>query len=73
MIRNQVELPVKQFKTLLNGVIEQDKDGVIEGPGQMKPVTEKQPTELELRDLFLPIKWLSILNQTPLYLLKIIP
>ncbi|EHQ28371.1 bifunctional phosphoribosylaminoimidazolecarboxamide formyltransferase/IMP cyclohydrolase [Mucilaginibacter paludis] len=52
LIRNQVELPVKQFKTLLNGVIEQDKDGVIEGPGQMKPVTEKQPTELELRDLF---------------------
>ncbi|RKR85569.1 phosphoribosylaminoimidazolecarboxamide formyltransferase/IMP cyclohydrolase [Mucilaginibacter gracilis] len=52
LIRNQVELPVKQFKTLLNGVIEQDKDAVIEGPDQMKPVTQKQPTELELRDLF---------------------
>lgn len=52
LIRNPVELPVKQFKTLLNGVIEQDKDAVIEGPEQMKPVTVKQPTEHELRDLF---------------------
>jgi phosphoribosylaminoimidazolecarboxamide formyltransferase/IMP cyclohydrolase len=52
LIRNPVELPVKQFKTLLNGVIEQDKDAVIEGPDQMKPVTVKQPTEHELRDLF---------------------
>jgi phosphoribosylaminoimidazolecarboxamide formyltransferase/IMP cyclohydrolase len=52
LIRQPVELPVKQFKTLLNGVIEQDKDLVIEGPEQMKPVTDKKPTEHELRDLF---------------------
>jgi phosphoribosylaminoimidazolecarboxamide formyltransferase/IMP cyclohydrolase len=45
-------LPVKQFKTLLNGVIEQDKDSVIEGPAQMTPVTNAQPTETELKDLF---------------------
>src|ERR1700712_5803651 len=31
LIRNPVELPVKQFKTLLNGVIEQDKDLTVEG------------------------------------------
>jgi phosphoribosylaminoimidazolecarboxamide formyltransferase/IMP cyclohydrolase len=46
LIRQPVELPVKQFKTLLNGVIEQDKDLVIEGPDQMKA------TEQELKDLF---------------------
>jgi phosphoribosylaminoimidazolecarboxamide formyltransferase/IMP cyclohydrolase len=51
LVRQNVELPVKQFKTLLNGVIEQDKDLVIEGPDQMRPVTDKQPTEHELRDL----------------------
>ncbi len=50
--RNEVELSKKQFKTLLNGVIEQDKDLSIEGPEQMKSVTEKQPTEQELQDLF---------------------
>jgi phosphoribosylaminoimidazolecarboxamide formyltransferase/IMP cyclohydrolase len=50
--RNEVSLSNKQFKTLLNGVIEQDKDLIIEGPDQMKPVTDKVPTEDELNDLF---------------------
>ncbi|MGN6639902.1 MAG: bifunctional phosphoribosylaminoimidazolecarboxamide formyltransferase/IMP cyclohydrolase [Mucilaginibacter sp.] len=52
LIRQNVELPVKQFKTLLNGVIEQDKDLTVEGPDQMRTVTEKQPTESELKDLY---------------------
>jgi phosphoribosylaminoimidazolecarboxamide formyltransferase/IMP cyclohydrolase len=52
LIRQPVELPGKLFKTLLNGVIEQDKDAVIEGPAQMYTVTDKQPTEHELKDLF---------------------
>ncbi|MEO8884479.1 MAG: bifunctional phosphoribosylaminoimidazolecarboxamide formyltransferase/IMP cyclohydrolase [Mucilaginibacter sp.] len=51
LVRQRVELPVKQFKTLLNGVIEQDKDLVIEGPDQMTTVTNRQPTAQELRDL----------------------
>ncbi|MGI4806220.1 MAG: bifunctional phosphoribosylaminoimidazolecarboxamide formyltransferase/IMP cyclohydrolase [Janthinobacterium lividum] len=52
LLRKPVELPAKLFKTLLNGVIEQDKDSVIEGPAQMQTVTKKQPTEQELKDLF---------------------
>ncbi|SEO75672.1 phosphoribosylaminoimidazolecarboxamide formyltransferase / IMP cyclohydrolase [Mucilaginibacter gossypiicola] len=52
LVRQPVELPVKHFKTLLNGVIEQDKDAVIEGPAQMTTVTEKAPTEAELKDLY---------------------
>ncbi len=52
LLRKPVELPSKLFKTLLNGVIQQDKDAVIEGPAQMTTVTEKQPTEQELKDLF---------------------
>jgi len=52
LVRQPVELPVKQFKTLLNGVIEQDKDLVVEGPAQMRAVTTKQPTEHELKDLY---------------------
>ena len=51
LVRQPVELPVKQFKTLLNGVIEQDKDSVIEGPEQMTTVTNRQPTKQELHDL----------------------
>src|SRR6201985_465819 len=52
LIRQPVALPGKQFKTLLNGVIEQDKDAVIEGPEQMTAVTERKPTAQELKDLF---------------------
>jgi phosphoribosylaminoimidazolecarboxamide formyltransferase/IMP cyclohydrolase len=51
LIRQPVELPSKQFKTLLNGVIEQDKDAVIEGPDQMTAVTNRKPTAQELKDL----------------------
>jgi phosphoribosylaminoimidazolecarboxamide formyltransferase/IMP cyclohydrolase len=56
LIRQPVELPQKLFKTLLNGVIEQDKDLVIEGPAEMKTVTERQPSEQELKDLFIANK-----------------
>lgn len=52
LVRKPVELPTKLFKTLLNGVIEQDKDNVIEGPEAMTAVTEKAPTSQELADLF---------------------
>jgi phosphoribosylaminoimidazolecarboxamide formyltransferase/IMP cyclohydrolase len=51
LIRQRVELPSKQFKTLLNGVIEQDKDNTVEGPEQMTAVTNRKPTEQELKDL----------------------
>ncbi|HEY1009533.1 MAG: bifunctional phosphoribosylaminoimidazolecarboxamide formyltransferase/IMP cyclohydrolase [Daejeonella sp.] len=49
--RNDIQLPPKQFKTLLNGVIEQDKDLLIEGPEQMIPVTDRKPDEQQLKDL----------------------
>lgn len=49
--RNEVELSKKQFKTLLNGVIEQDKDLSLEVADQMKTVTEKAPSETSIKDL----------------------
>jgi len=51
LVRQPVELPSKQFKTLLNGVIEQDKDSVIEGAEQMTTITNRTPTTQELKDL----------------------
>ncbi|WP_166336248.1 bifunctional phosphoribosylaminoimidazolecarboxamide formyltransferase/IMP cyclohydrolase [Sphingobacterium chungjuense] len=50
--RNEVKLPEQQFKTLLNGVILQDKDNTVEGPDLMTTVTERQPTEAQLADLY---------------------
>ena len=50
--RKHVELPTKLFKTLLNGVIEQDKDNTVEGPLEMTAVTLNKPTTEELNDLY---------------------
>lgn len=50
--RKEVTLPTQQFKTLLNGVILQDKDNTVEGPEKMNTVTEQQPTEQQLKDLY---------------------
>ena len=49
--RNPVELSTKQFKTLLNGVIEQDKDLAIEGAEKMTVVTEQKPSAQAINDL----------------------
>jgi len=51
LVQKKVELPTKLFKTLLNGVIEQDKDLSMEGISEMRPVTTKVPTEQEYLDL----------------------
>lgn len=50
--RKAVQLPKEQFKTLLNGVILQDKDNTVEGPDVMKTVTTVQPTTAQLDDLY---------------------
>ncbi|HEY1024101.1 MAG TPA: bifunctional phosphoribosylaminoimidazolecarboxamide formyltransferase/IMP cyclohydrolase [Sphingobacteriaceae bacterium] len=49
--RNDVKLPDRQFKTLLNGVIEQDKDNKMETAQDMTPVTSRKPSAEELKDL----------------------
>jgi phosphoribosylaminoimidazolecarboxamide formyltransferase/IMP cyclohydrolase len=49
--RNAVDLGTKQFKTLLNGVIEQDKDLSLEGADEMTVVTTLKPSEESIKDL----------------------
>ncbi|WP_266368557.1 bifunctional phosphoribosylaminoimidazolecarboxamide formyltransferase/IMP cyclohydrolase [Tellurirhabdus rosea] len=56
LVRKPVELPGKMFKTILNGVLEQDKDNQTETAGQFKTVTEKAPTEAEVRALEFALK-----------------
>ena len=51
LVRKETVLPLKQFKTLLNGVIEQDKDNTVEGIDLMQPVTNAKPNAQELNDL----------------------
>jgi phosphoribosylaminoimidazolecarboxamide formyltransferase/IMP cyclohydrolase len=51
LIQNKVELSKKSFRTLLNGVIEQDKDLRTETEADLKPATTKTPTAAEIKDL----------------------
>jgi len=44
-------LPEKQFRSVLNGVIEQDRDIKVETAGDLKVVTDKAPTASEVDDL----------------------
>ena len=54
--RKQVELPAKMIKTVLNGILEQDKDNQTETAEQMTTVTTKAPTAAELKALEFALK-----------------
>jgi phosphoribosylaminoimidazolecarboxamide formyltransferase/IMP cyclohydrolase len=54
--RKPVEKSGTMFKTILNGVLEQDKDTATETAAQMRTVTEKAPSESELRALEFALK-----------------
>ena len=49
--QKEAELPTKQFRTVLNGVLEQDKDVKTANESDFKTVTTKAPTVQEIIDL----------------------
>ena len=51
MVQKQVKLPELQFRTALNGVIQQDKDYKTETVADFESVTTKEPTEQEKNDM----------------------
>ena len=51
LIQNKVALSNTSFRTLLNGVIEQDKDLKTETETDLKTITTKAPTANEIKDL----------------------
>src|SRR5690606_11326965 len=68
--RKETSLPKEQFKTLLNGVIQQDKDTAIEGIQQFECVTERKPEEHELEDLFFANKIVKHTKSNTIVLVK---
>lgn len=56
LVRKQVNLPKKQFRSLLNGVLVQDRDLNIETSEDLKTVTVNSPTEQEVKDMLLQIR-----------------
>lgn len=51
LVRKQTNLSKKQFRSLLNGVLVQDRDLKIETPEDLKVVTTKAPTAEEINDM----------------------
>ena len=51
LVRKPCELPKKQFRSLLNGVLVQDRDLKVETVDDLKPVTNKQATPSEIEDM----------------------
>ena len=49
--QREVTLPNKQFRTILNGVLLQDKDAITASPDEFTTVTQKAPTSAEIKDL----------------------
>lgn len=49
--RKEIELPKMQFRTILNGVLMQDKDLITETAADLKLITVAQPTAQEVEDM----------------------
>ena len=51
LVRKPAQLPKKQFRSLLGGVLVQDRDLKVETPADLKTVTVKEPTAQEVEDM----------------------
>ena len=51
LVQNNVELPTKLFRTVLNGVLEQDKDAISETANDFRTVTNTSPSADEVADM----------------------
>lgn len=51
LVQKELELPKRQFRTILNGVLEQDKDYITDKKADFEPKTKTVPTAQEMLDL----------------------
>jgi phosphoribosylaminoimidazolecarboxamide formyltransferase/IMP cyclohydrolase len=70
LVQNKVELNDRSFRTLLNGVIEQDKDLKTEREADLKTVTEKSPSAAEVKDLLFANKLVKHTKSNTIVLAK---
>lgn len=70
LVQKPVELGTKSFRTLLNGVIEQDKDLKTETGGDLKTVTNTSPSKDEVSDLLFANKLVKHTKSNTIVLAK---
>ena len=64
------DFPERQFRSMLNGVIEQDKDLKTEKKEDLRPVTDRKPTEREIDDLLFANKIVKHTRSNAIVLVK---
>jgi phosphoribosylaminoimidazolecarboxamide formyltransferase/IMP cyclohydrolase len=70
LIQNEVELPKRQFRTILNGVLEQDKDLITETEADFKTITKVAPTAQENKDFIFANKLVKHTKSNTIILAK---
>ncbi len=70
LIQKHVELPKKQIRTLLNGIIEQDKDLITETNVNLQTVTNTSPSAQEINDLLFANKLVKHTKSNTIVLAK---
>jgi len=68
--KNTYDFPRKQFRSLLNGVAEQDVDLQTESHADLKVVTKKMPSEIEKNDLLFANKLVKHTKSNAIVLVK---
>lgn len=71
LVRKEAKLPRKQFRSLLNGVLVQDRDLNIETTADLKTVTDKIPTPEEVEDLLFANKIVKNSKSNAIVLAKV--
>jgi phosphoribosylaminoimidazolecarboxamide formyltransferase / IMP cyclohydrolase len=56
LVQHNVELPAKNVRTCLNGILVQDKDSITDNKSHLKTVTNTTPSEEEIEDLIFASK-----------------
>ena len=70
LIQKQVKLPKSQVRTLLNGVLYQEKDLITDKKENFESRTKTSPTEQELLDLEFANKWVKHTKSNTIVLAK---
>lgn len=70
LVQKNVELPKRQFRTILNGVLEQDKDLITDDRGNLETRTKVEPTEEQIDDLLFANKLVKHTKSNTIVLAK---
>jgi phosphoribosylaminoimidazolecarboxamide formyltransferase/IMP cyclohydrolase len=68
--QKEIQLPEQQFRTILNGVLMQDKDMKTEVASDLQPITAVQPTAEEIEDLLFANKLVKHTKSNTIVLAK---